>query len=453
MKKLFYMISAVALMASFASCNKIEQGNTPAETPSAEGTTTITVSADIPQTRTNLSENENGESVVRWSAGDVISVLASGYDPVVSSEVEAASETHNFVVNGWYADVTPQYAAFTAPITSYEYHMPKWNDDGTIQMAVRSDQIIYNQGSFSKLTNISLGELVEKDGVYSTQMKNVCGLLKFTLTKPTKSVEIESVDGNYMCGKVNVKMVNGIPEATLADGSGAKIKITSNVKNSNKVLAHDGNQTYYAIVIPGNYTPKITITPVEGEPIVLTAASPITVKRNEYINLGELDTVAEEGGDEPVETMSITVEMPYPFETNLPTSATKTKDTYKLKDTDYNFVLYNPTDGYRLTSGTLRLSSGTASGYIQFPAVSGWTLTGFDITSGNGTNPKAYCVYANDPIEVTENNDPIANFSLNNGEPYHVDLSNTSAGVGYFLESYAKNAQFTKLVLTYEKVK
>ena len=91
MKKLFYMISAVALMASFASCNKMEQGNTPTETPAADATTTITVSADVPQTKTNLNQG-----IVRWSKGDVIAVLAKGYDPVMSSEVDAASEKYNF---------------------------------------------------------------------------------------------------------------------------------------------------------------------------------------------------------------------------------------------------------------------------------------------------------------------------------------------------------------------
>ena len=75
MKKLFYMISAVALMASFASCNKIEQGNTSAEAPSIDGTTTITVSATVPQTKTYISGN-----VVRWSADDVIAILAEKYD-------------------------------------------------------------------------------------------------------------------------------------------------------------------------------------------------------------------------------------------------------------------------------------------------------------------------------------------------------------------------------------
>ena len=100
------MISAVAVMASFASCNKIEQENTPA----ADGTTTLTVSATVPQTKTNLS---NG--IVRWSANDVIAVLAEGYESVMSSLVPSACETHDFTVEGWY-EVPDAIAVATSPL-------------------------------------------------------------------------------------------------------------------------------------------------------------------------------------------------------------------------------------------------------------------------------------------------------------------------------------------------
>ena len=67
MKKLFYMISAVALMASFASCNKmVQDNNTPAtdETPATDGTTTLTLSASVQQsqgqTKTYWNSTEGG---------------------------------------------------------------------------------------------------------------------------------------------------------------------------------------------------------------------------------------------------------------------------------------------------------------------------------------------------------------------------------------------------------
>ena len=89
MKKLFYMITTVVIAASFASCNKIEQdNNTPVETPAVDGTTTLTISATVPQTKTNLNKG-----TVRWSAGDVIAVLAEGYESVRSASVSSAAAT------------------------------------------------------------------------------------------------------------------------------------------------------------------------------------------------------------------------------------------------------------------------------------------------------------------------------------------------------------------------
>lgn len=463
MKKLFYMITTVVIAASFASCNKIEQdNNTPVETPAVDGTTTLTISATVPQTKTNLNKG-----TVRWSAGDVIAVLAEGYESVRSASVSSAAATFDFIVEGWPAGVTPQYAAFTGPYTSdenYNPYKPVWNEDRTIKMTLRSGQPIYNEGSFSKIANISIGDLVPAEGGnYTAVLKNVCGLIMFNLTKPTKKVEISDLNGQPMTGVLNVTMENGIPVATHADDDDGGVVITSKLSGSEETLAKDGEATYYAVVAPGTYTPTITVTPVEGEPIILTAKSSVKINRNEYVDFGTLDAPSGTGegeGDEPErDPIVLTVAMSYPFTTNLPTTATKSKDTYYLKtDTNqkYPFVLYNPTDGYRLTSGTLRISTTKdVSGYIQFPAIPEYTLASIEITSGNGTNAKDYYVYAKEPIDakgklVTTDNPELVHFKLANATPYTVNITGASEGVGYFLESHSTNAQFTKLVLTYK---
>ena len=409
------MISAVAIAASFASCNKVEQeNNTPVVTPAVDGTTTLTISATVPQTKTNLNEG-----TVRWSASDVIAVMAEGYEPVRSLPVDAAAPTFDFTVEGWPAGVTPQYAAFTGPYTNEEYYAPykpTWNEDGTIQMTVRSNQPIYNQGSFSKLANISIGELNEAEGGnFTALLKNVCGLIKFTLTKPTSSVEIANAntEGQSMAGKVNVAMENGVPRATFIPKTGGNITITSNISKSDNVLAHDGARTYYAVVIPGTYTPKITITPVEGEPIILTAKSPVTITRNEFVDFGEIDNVKTPGtgGDDPVtppapaETKTITLDFAaQPFETDIHVHSSSAKSVKELTtftlvqdEISYLFDIYSPQWGFCYVSNCLRLvCDGTASepnfGYIKLPVLEGFTLSGINITSGNDGNKKNYYV-------------------------------------------------------------
>lgn len=459
MKKLFYMISAVALMASFASCNKIEQGNTSAEAPSIDGTTTITVSATVPQTKTYISGN-----VVRWSADDVIAILAEKYDPVRSEPIEKSAETHDFTINGWYEGVTPQYAAFTGPYTSDNYYnpyKPVWNADGTILMTVRSGQVIYNQNSFSKIANISLGELVEKDGVFSTEMKNVCGLLKFTLTKPTKSVEFEDMGGGYMCGKVNVKMVGGVPEAAFVDGTGGKITLTSSIKDSEKLLAHDGSYTYYAVVIPGTYTPKVTITSANDESIVLQARTPIKVSRNEYIDLGTLDSFAEEDGDEPgtpdtpSETITITLNIASnPFNEDLPSKNDNQHGphTYTTKEGYYQFVICNTYDKYAKEGNYLRLTYTSGKiGYIKFPAIPDYKLISVKVTGGNGTSSKKpFHLFAGVPD--SEFATAIATTgAISTEDVKTLSIENPIINHSYYLASKTNNAQFPTLVLTYSK--
>lgn len=466
------MISAVAIAASFASCNKVEQeNNTPVVTPAVDGTTTLTISAAVPQTKTNLNEG-----TVRWSADDVIAVLAKGYEPVRSLPVDAAAATFDFTVEGWPAGVTPQYAAFTGPYTKEEYYAPykpTWNEDGTIQMTVRSNQPIYNQGSFSKIANISIGELNEAEGGnFTAVLKNVCGLIKFTLTKPTEEVVIENADpeGQPMAGKVNVAMENGVPRATFVPGTRGNVTITSNIKDSGNLLAHNGARTYYAVVIPGTYTPKITITPANGgEPITLTAKSSVTIDRNEYVDFGEIDKVetpgtggGEEGGDEPVGDPIVLDVKFAEFSPSLPGSATKTKNEYSwtFGGKTYLFTLYSPGKGYHKTGSNLRLVNKIDGGdntgypgYMTLPAIEGYKLTCVEITGGNGSGSKTYKIFDKDPIDVNVTDEvELGTITIAQTNTGTIQVEDSDAKVYYLCcpgLASDSNAQFTKLVLTY----
>lgn len=468
MKKLFYMISVAAFMASFSSCGKLEQENTPADNLNADGTTTLKISATVPQTKTYINNNE-----VKWVSGDFIQIFAEDGSYKFTDKVPSASSTYDFTVTDWPADKTPVYSVYAGQ--DAQLNSPVTYVDGVFTATVPSSQRTNNKGSFAKTANLSVGELVDNGTSYSVMMKNVGGLFKYTISSDRKvtSVKIEDVQGAALTGQVNVTLENGIPKVAVEKGNSsvemkAKISLSSAEKVKYEKLTEEEKDAivnlfpesdFYACVLPGTYTLKVTVTFTDGTTNVLEAKSPVTVKRNEWIDLGVIDEViTDDGGDEPItpdpsETLTITLQTPYPFTDNLPTSkGTKTKDEYTLKNSDYKFVLYNPNDGYYLTSSCLRISTTKdKSGYIQFPAISGYKLTKFEITGGNGTNGKDYYVYANDPIEVTSNNEPLQHFKLTSNDPKVVDMVGTSEGVGYFLESHSTNAQFTKLVLTYTK--
>ena len=462
MKKFFYMISTVAFMASFASCNKMEQGNTPAETPSIDGTTTITVSATVPQTKTYLNKGNTF-----WTQGDIVTLMGRDEASVVATataSADATLATNNFTFENWPVAATPEFLVFDGPLAYDEENYggnkvmaPVLNEDGTITAEVRKHQEIVNMSNFSKYVNLSIGKLEGESSLYTAEMKNVCGLIKVKTTKedPLEYIKIENLGESYITGVVKVDYNNGKPRVVEVLNGSKEVKLTSHIKNTDDKLPAG---VFYACVLPGTYTPKVIMKPVGGDEVALTAKSPVTIERNKIMDFGQIDNSEQpgtgEGGDGPVETIDITVELPYPFTVNLPTKVgTITKDTYTLKNTDYTFVLYNPNEGYYLTSSCLRLSKTAGkSGYIQFPELPGYALVGFEITSGNGTNKKDYYVYAQDPIEVTTENESIAHVVLTDETPVSVTLSGTSAGVGYFLESHSTNAQFRKLVLTYAKV-
>lgn len=473
------MISAVALMASFASCNKIEQGNnTPVVTPAVDGTTAFTISAAVPQTKTYIKDN-----VVRWSANDVIAILAEKCDPVRSERIENSAEKHDFTINGWYEGVTPQYAAFTGPYTSddnYNPYKPVWNEDGTIQMTVRSNQPIYNQGSFSKIANISIGELNEVEGGnYTAELKNVCGLIKFTLTKPTISVEIANADpeGQPMAGKVNVAMENGVPRATFVPETGGNVKITSSIgeskiEDSDNLLAHNMAHTYYAVVIPGTYTPMIKITPYKGEPIILTAKSSVTINRNEYVDFGEIDNVETpgtgEGGDEPVtppsptKTLTLTVDFSaWPFQEAVVNSKTTTAaegneytfvhDGENYKFTIINTVIDGSCKGFYWRSATQGIQGNDSIGKgvtgdfeVKFPVVKDMKLTSVAVSVANGEDNKKFVkiLNAGGGTVVSDN-------VHNENSPKVFEIPEPVVSSSYSLTSGGKNIQLLGLILTY----
>ena len=441
MKKLFCFISMIALMGSVVSCDKLNDANT-----SVDGFTTLKISATVPQddvTKTYL----NG-GLVKWTANDVITVLAPGTDPVMSSLVSAVAETNNFEISNWPEGVIPQYAVFNGPgytkegteKENYIKYSPVLDDD-KITVTLRSTQVIYHKSNFSKVANLSVGELVEDDGAYKTVLKNVCGLIKFTLEEDAESVVIEDLGGSALSGKVKLIMENGEPKVSEVVSTNNVVTVKSKIGDSNETLVAG---SYYACVLPGTYTPKITVTPVEGEPFELTAKMPVEIKRNEYVDFGTLVPILK-----PTETRVITVDMTgaNPFTENLRGSQTPEYKEYTLLEGGYKFGFYN---AYKSTTN-IRLTGNTEMGYLKFPAIDGFKLTNITLKSGASTG-KYIRVWSEDPLKAAKE---FTGFTLQGTnditEEQSFDMKDTQVGVAYYISATTKNTQFNKLVLTYVK--
>lgn len=480
MKKFFYMISTVAFMASFASCNKMEQGNTPAEAPSIDGTTTITVSATMPQTKTYL----NGGKTF-WTKGDIVTLLAEdGVSAVSSNEIPSAVETSDFIFNNWPSAVTPKFIVFNGPLAeTEEFHKgnkvmpPVLNADNTITAEVRGVQEIINKFNFSKYANLSIGALEGENGVFATNMKNVCGLIKLQIARDTvEYVKIENLGDAPMTGLVRVDYNNGEPQVVEVLEGNKAVKLTSNIKDTNGKLP---KSTYYACVLPGTYSPKITYKPDGGEEVTLTAKSEVTIERNKIMDFGTIDNIltpdpdqpgAGEGGDDTGEPLVITLDFStsWPFNEELASNVKITeKKTYTLTQNGatYSFDVFSEKGekggGFYFNGSALRLTNadnkGTGQrGYLSVPAIAGYKLTALDATVTNGTGTKNLYLYSgcavNDGIiSLSGKLSDAMQIDVAVSKSGHFDITGTSANTSYYLYTESNNYQLGKLVLTYTK--
>ena len=467
MKKLFYIISLAAFMASVASCMEMDLDSNPAANgPSdtqvnqndetAEGTTTLTICARVPQTKTYLTD-----TTVNWSKGDVITVVAPDIAVRSDTTSEGLKVKEEFTISEWPAGVTPIYALFTGPGDgTYEQYAPVMHEDGTVDVTLRAKQELFNTNSFGKKVNISIGELVEEDGIYSTTLRNLCGLIKFSLAEAADSVLIEDLGEAAMTGKVSIRMENGLPVVDQVIKGTSSVKITS--RRDNNILKKNG--TFYACVLPGTYTPKVTVYSGE-ESYSYTANSPVEIKRNETKDFGKFAPKVSEP-EVPVEPETITITLDFdetngnqPFTTNLPGSEKVTGAdewvSYTLKGSNYVFSFCAPTTdkGYCRSSFTVNgvtdYSLRIEDAYMQLPDISGFTLTSAEVTGGNTSGNKEYKFYA--AVPQSTGKILIGSVSVTKTNAETVTFTETEAGVGYIMMATGSNAQFTKLVLTYTR--
>ena len=483
MKKLFYMISAVALMASFASCNKIEQGNTSAETPSVDGTTTITVSASVPQTKVLFMGKDQNK--LRWTSGDLVTLFGENGSSLTSTAPETGA-TSNFTFAGWPAEDTPRYLVYNGALLdeieegqlqSGSSVRPPVFEDGKVTMTVRTSQSITNDYSFGKHANLSIGALVlGADGGYTTEMKNVCGVIKFSFANKdkiqVKNVLIRNVDASAspMAGMVKVDYNDGVPTAEVIEGTG---KTEVLVKAKGDCFE---NKYYCACILPGIYEPEIVLNyDIDGvEPIRLKAqdGAKIEIKRNEIFDFGTIDNIKlpEQPGTEKI-VFNMDFTNRNLFTTTMVSQGNSgAKDnpvsyTYQMGDTGYVFKIRST--GYGWSSGTtvdgvqyahFRLCNNVEGkkGYLQLPGIPEYKLTSVNVETNN-TASKTYTIYSGDPYS----DDAVVNVSLNVEVPggstadkrysKTATLVNPVVGESYYLYVDSSNTQITTLVLTYTK--
>lgn len=476
------MITTVAIAASFASCNKIEQDNntTPVETPAVDGTTTLTISATSPQTKTYLVDNADKTAKnTNWTKDDLVTLFGLEDKTVTATAKNttgSAAATLDFVFSGWPAAITPGYLVFDGPLAEQAEDnsvvSPIYNEDGTITATVRSLQVITNKGNMSKYANLSIGKVEESEGTYNTVMRNVCGLIKFELgggeTTSVEDVVIKDALGNPMTGLVKVDYNEGQPVVVEVVEPADYVQVKANITNYNNKMLEGA---YYACVLPGTYSPEITINHTDRS--VTTLKMPenqtVTIERSQIFDFTTIyDPTPETGEDDPVtppaptKTLTLTVDFSaWPFQEAAVTAKTTTDadgndytfvhDGENYKFTIINTVLNGSCKGFYWRSATQGIQGNdnidkgvTGDFEVKFPAVADMKLTSVAVSVANAEANKKFIKILNTGRGTVVSD----NVYLENS-PKVFEIPEPVVNSSYSLTSGGKNIQLLGLILTY----
>ena len=280
MKSRLFLLSAIAAISAFACTNNMEKPlDEDIIVPSGDVRTFVveaetTIIADAANASVSSRTVLNGDLSVSWVAGDEISVFGE----TVNNEFTLDS------IDG------EGKAKFSGSATGSEFYALYPYDSeasitagGVITTSLPCDQTGVS-GSFAPGLNKSVA--YTDGGTFV--MKNVFGLIRFTLTRSDiASVTISSNGNEFMTGQVEITI----------DGSG--IPSCSVVNGTRYVTVHPSGSTfapgtYYAVVLPGTYTGGLRITlSTATQADVRKKTADATVTRSHILGSGTPDaTVA-----------------------------------------------------------------------------------------------------------------------------------------------------------------
>jgi hypothetical protein len=253
----------------------------------------VRASVAQPSTKTYLSGGYH-----KWVTGDLLRILSADGVCIKSTACSTAVTSFDFAVNEWPEGKTPAYAVYCG---QNSVALEPKAEGEVITARLENEQSITHKNSFSKTANLAVGRLLYKSGgVYAVDMKNVCGLLRFSFSKydDIKKVTIQEMDGKPLAGTVEIMFdSDGNPYASSVKEGAAVLTIAATGKantlgNTEKAELPKG-QYYCACVLPGTYNLKIILTRVNGERLALQAKEPIEVKRSLYYTLDSIDEFAK----------------------------------------------------------------------------------------------------------------------------------------------------------------
>lgn len=277
MKNTFRFFALAAVVAAFASCDKIQN-----EVPTVKKGRTISLTVGT-ETKTILKTG----GVIYWLSSDSLSVFdntATRFPFKFTGDSNKSSEA-TFVCSN-YTGSTPVYAVhFDRTTIKYASY------DGTkvITGQVKATQNIMNKVSFGKDASFSVGRIVQNGDNYSVEtMKNCFSLIKFQLgAADIDAISVKGLNNEILAGWVDVdcdKLAADQPgwwTANTTKGAATEIELT--VSGSGATNGHfAANSSYYIAVLPQTLSGlEITLTKSNGGTATRTINSSIVLNRSQ----------------------------------------------------------------------------------------------------------------------------------------------------------------------------
>ena len=251
----------------------------------------IVISADC---QADTRSSFYSDLTVGWNKEDRLTVLSlDGTTAMVSEEAGADSPQCKFKVEDWPDEVTPRYAVFNG--NSLE---PSASINGRyIRTSINSVQKFYDDATFGKNDNLSIGELqLKENGSYKAMMKNVGGLVSFSLSKYDNIrsvILLDEGDDAAISGEFDIFMEDGTP--LIKNVVNGCSYVSSSFDDEERTF-RKGTKYYLCLRPDVDFTPIFVFITDKGCVMNYKWPETVRLRRSVVTDFGNVDSEAVDGG-------------------------------------------------------------------------------------------------------------------------------------------------------------
>lgn len=273
-KHSFYSSLAIVAVMMLASCSSDNGENAGSK---AIPMTFAASQEGIGGTRAAIN-TANTKQIV-WKKNDAISIFDGNGNKQFILEGEGGSTSGNFT--GTAVEATT-YTAI------YPYNSNATVSGGTVSGVSLPSAQTATEGSFDPKAALMIATSTS-DAPTKLQFKNIVGYVKVTPNFVCSKIELKAADETTpLAGTLSI---TGYEPYTVTDNKTYSISLTGSTTSS---------KAYYIAVLPSTLTPGWTIsfTTSEGNVYTRKGSKPLTISRNQVVDLGSFDTSADYWYDE-----------------------------------------------------------------------------------------------------------------------------------------------------------